>query len=145
MSNDKIKENIDKFGWHFLFVFDSEGENVGFAYSVGFEETYNHPEIMIFGLKQDTSHGILSDIAHELSEGKTFESNVKLQDVIGDNLDVIFKPVKDSAFSDYLGTALNYYDKSFRAYVLFWPDKSNILPTEVGCELTVQNEALEIV
>ncbi|WP_353376432.1 DUF4262 domain-containing protein [Microbulbifer sp. NBRC 101763] len=57
----------------------------------------------------------------------------------------MFKPISSNAYKEYLGTAVNYYGKPFRAQVMFWPGKANILPTEEGCELTIQNEALAIV
>ena len=145
MSEEIIKQHIKEFGWHFLFVFDPEGESVDFAYSIGFEETYNQPEVIIFGLKKDTAHAILSDIALDLKNGTILKQEQKLSEVIGGGLEIMFKPVNKSAFSKYLGTAVNYYNKPFRASVMFWPDTSNILPTEQNCELTVQNEALAII
>ncbi|WP_233258839.1 DUF4262 domain-containing protein [Shewanella sp. YLB-09] len=142
---DNIRTNIEKFGWHFLYIFDPEGNASDFSYSVGFEESYNHPEIIVFGLKKDTAHHILSDIADELKNGKTFNPNERLNDVIGGDMDVLFKPVQEEFHSEYLGLASKYYQKSFRAMVMFWPNKQNILPTEGGCDLTIQDEALKIV
>lgn len=144
MSKD-IQKDIDKYGWHFLFVFDPDGERPDFAYSIGLEESYDHPEIMVFGLDKDTAHEILSDIADDLKTGKKYQLNTKFPDVIAGDFEIMFKEVKQSAYSEYLGTAVDYYEKPFRAWVLFWPDKSNILPTEDGCSLTVQDEGREIV
>lgn len=145
MDNEKVKENIDKYGWQYQFVFDPDGEKPDFAYSIGFEESYNHPEIMIFGLKRETMHIILGDIAEEIKNGKFFETNKKIGDVISGDYEVIFKPLIESLHSKYAGAATYYYKKPIRIYVMFWPDKNNILPTESNCELTTQDEALKIV
>ncbi|PRO71507.1 DUF4262 domain-containing protein [Alteromonas alba] len=145
MSKEEIKKNIKEYGWHFLFVFDPNGEHEDFSYSIGLEESFDHPEIVIFGLKKESAHAIISDIVEDIKSGIKMESDKKLGNVIGGNFEVIFKPIKIRAYKEYLGTAVDYYDKPFRAQIMFWPDKSNILPTEDGCEVTIQNEALTIV
>ena len=145
MSHNNIQEHINKYGWHCLYVFDPDGEKVEFTYSIGFEETFKHPEIMIFGLKKETAHGILDDIANDLNNGIKYELDKRLSNVIGGDFEVMFKEVNENAFSEYLGSAVDYYQKPFKAWVLFWPDKSNLLPFDNNCELTVQNEAIEIV
>jgi len=145
MSKDEIQVNIKEFGWHFIFVFDPDGEHQDFSYSIGLEESFGHPEIIIFGLKKDSAHAIIADIVEDVKSGITMKPNQKLGNVIGGDFEVMFKPISVNAYKEYLGTAVNYYGKPFRALVMFWPDKGNILPTEEGCELTIQNEALAIV
>lgn len=145
MSSSKIKNNIDEYGWHFLFVFDPNGEHVDFSYTIGLEESFDHPEIVIFGLKKDSAHGILSAIVDDIKSGVVMEPNKRLPNVIGGDFEVLFKPIVGSAYEDYLGTAVRYYGKPFRAQVMFWPDKNNKLPQDEGCEVTIQDEALQIV
>lgn len=140
-----VQENIESHGWQCQHVFDTDGEKQPFSYSIGFCESYNHPEIMIFGLKKDTMHAILSDIAEELKSGRVFEPNVRVSGVIGGDFEVCFKPLKESLKGEYAGIATRYYESPFDVYVMLWPDKNNTLPTEQECEITVQNEALKIV
>ena len=145
MSIESIKENIQKHGWQYQYVFDANGEKEDFSYSIGFEESFDHPEIMIFGLKRETMHAVLSDIASAIKEGRKFEEGVRTGDVLSGELEVMFKPVNEGFLPEYAGIARCFYNKPFRMMVMFWPDKLNVLPTEVGCKLTVQNEALKIV
>ncbi|WP_045826881.1 DUF4262 domain-containing protein [Teredinibacter turnerae] len=145
MSNEIIKENIQKHGWQCQHVFDADGEKEEFSYSIGFEESFDHPEIMIFGLKRETMHSILSNIASDLKEGRKFKEGVRTIDVLSGEFEVIFKSVNEEFLPEYAGIATRFYNKPFRMMVMFWPDKYNVLPTEVGCKLTVQNEALKIV
>jgi hypothetical protein len=140
-----IEENIKKHGWQFQYVFDEKGQKEDFGYSIGFEESYKHPEIMIFGLKRETMHALLSDLASDIKAGRVFEPNNKIGNIVDNDYEVIFKPLKESMYQEYAGTAERYYQKPFRVYVMFWPDKNNVLPTEIDCKLTVQNEALKIV
>lgn len=141
----KISKNIKEHGWQFQFVFDENNEKVDFAYSIGFEETFSHPEIMIFGLKKETMHTILADIAYELKGGAKFIPNNRIPDVISGELDVMFKPLKNEFNAEFTGIASEYYDKPFRVLVMLWPDRNNVLPNEENCELTVQNEALQVI
>jgi len=145
MAADDIQKHIREYGWHCLHVFDPEGEKQDFSYSIGFEATYDHPEVIVFGLGRETAHEILSDIASDLKNGIKYKTNTRLKNIISGNFEVMFKEVKGDAFHTYLGTAADFYGKPFRAYVLFWPDKGNRLPMDAGCEVTVQDEALEIV
>jgi hypothetical protein len=145
MSKEQIQENIQEYGCHFLFVFDPNGEFQDFSYTIGLEENYGHPEIMIFGLEKESAHAILADIVEDIKSGITMEPNKKLRNVVGGDFEVMFKPITASAYKEYLGTAVDYYGKPFRAQVMFWPDKANVLPTEDGCGVTSQDEALAIV
>lgn len=145
MSNEKIKGNIEQHGWHFVFVFDAKGQHEDFSYTIGLEENYNHPEILVFGLKKESAHAILSDIVEEIKAGAKMELNRKIGNVIGGSFEVLFMSIISSSYNQYLGAAVGYYQKPFRAQVMFWPDQKNVLPTEEGCELTIQDEALEIV
>lgn len=126
-------------------MFDEKGEKPSFSYTIGLEESFSHPEVMIFGLKREQMHAILSDIVNDIKSGRAFEANIKTGNVLAGHFDVLFKPLKSEFLSEYAGIAERYYNRPFRVYVMLWPDKHNILPTEPGCELTVQNEALEIV
>lgn len=60
-----IEENIKKHGWQYQFVFDA-GKNPDFSYTIGLEESFSHPEIMIFGLKRDQMHSVLSDLVIDI-------------------------------------------------------------------------------
>ncbi len=145
MKDKIIENNIKEFGWHCLNVFYPDDGKPEFTYSIGFEETYNHPEIMMFGLEADKSHHMLADIAHDIKNGVILKTDVRLKNVIGGDYEVMFKEIKQESFGQYLGTAVDYYEKPFRAWVMLWPDKHNILPTESGCLATDQNEALGII
>ena len=139
------KENIEKYGWEAMFVFDENEKKEPFLYTIGLEETFSHPEIMIFGLARETMHNIVSDIAKDIKEGFTAPVDEKIKGLLSGEYEVMFKAVDPKHFDDYLGHAVRYYEKRFRAIVMFWPDKNNVLPFENGSENTVQNEALGIV
>lgn len=143
--NFKIAENIKKHGWQFQYVFDENESLPSFAYSIGFEESFSHPEIMIFGLSKDVMHSLLSNLVTDIKSGIFFLPNEKVKGVLNGNFEVMFKKMKPEFLSEYAGTARDYYQKPFEVLVMLWPDKNNVLPFEQSCQLTVQAEALQIV
>lgn len=145
MSSASIKEHILKYGWRFQHVFDAEGKKESFAYTIGLEESFGHPEIMIFGLERSTMHSMLQEVVDTVRGGAAFQPDRRYPEILSGEYEVMFKPLKDRAYPDYAGMAMDYYGHSFRMYVMLWPDKNNVLPSEPGCQLTVQDEALEIV
>jgi hypothetical protein len=96
-------------------------------------------------LPHEVAHSILWQVVNDIKSGRVFELNKRQADILDDDLDVLFKPLINSAYDEYLGTAIDYYKKPFRTYVMFWPDNDNVLPTEPGCKVTFQNEALSLV
>lgn len=100
---------------------------------------------MVFGLEKEIAHQILTDIADDLKNGLHYEVDKKINNVLSGDLKVVFKKVNTEAFDEFLGTAVNFYQKPFRALVMFWPDKKSLFPFEDGCVVTIQNEALKIV
>lgn len=142
----KMKADVGKFGWHCLSVFpteDDEGEI--FTYTVGLTETFNHPEIMIFGLSKDTAHGILADCVERIRNGGVFLPSEEYSNVIGGGYKVVFKRVKSECLSEYFGMAGRYYEgKDFSGLIMFWPSKNHRFPWDEP-ESVAQREALTIV
>ncbi|WP_071849908.1 DUF4262 domain-containing protein [Duganella sp. HH105] len=143
---EKIRADILEFGWHCLSVFPSEGQDgENFTYTVGLVESFSHPEIMIFGLSNKTSHGILTDCVEKVGNGKVFRSDVEYDDVIGGDYKVLFKEVRSEFLSEYFGAAARYYgSKEFSGLVMFWPDKNRRFPWD-ETQSDAQREGLSIV
>jgi len=66
VSNVDIAKNIDKHGWHFVHVIDPNSEKPDFSHTIGLEQKYKHPEIIIFGLNKDSAHAIFTDIVADI-------------------------------------------------------------------------------
>ena len=67
IENIQTKEHIEKYG---LSVIQIEATTYlpSFAYSVGLTETFNHPEIICFGLSIQLLHEIINDVADIIRE-----------------------------------------------------------------------------
>ena len=145
-TDDKITNDIRDYGWHCLHVAPRVGkEGASFTYTIGLVSTYHHPELMIFGLERDKSHGVLCECVEMIKSGTQFPINERVSDVLARDFEVMFKPIRKEYFGEYLGTAVRHYGhKEFVAYVLFWPDKENQFVWE-SSELPSQSEALHVV
>lgn len=145
MNFEGLEKNIRDFGWQCQHVFDPKGKSQNFSYSIGFEESFGHPEVLIMGLAKETMHRILTNLAEYIRNGVIYEPNQKVSGLLAGDFEVVFKLIMPGHINEYAGVATKYYDRSVSVLVMFWPDKNNVLPTEQGCELTVQDEVLKIV
>ncbi len=57
----------------------------------------------------------------------------------------MFKAIKEQHHSEYFGAAQRHHQKPFRVWVMFWPDKNNLFPFDDGCEIKLQDEALNLI
>lgn len=143
---DKVESDIAKYGWHCLSVNACEGEDGSpFTYTIGLQATFDHPEIMIFGLGNDVAHGILTDCVDLIKRGSRFHPNEEHSGVIGGDYTVVFKKVLDEHLPEYFGVASRYYGITpFSALIMFWPNKEHHFPWDSSVK-TPQEEALGII
>lgn len=127
------KLNIDKFGLQVIMV-GSTSYLPSFAYSIGLKETYNHPEIICFGLPNDIGHAIINDIAEIIKKEERIEIGKIYTEIFKDNRASFIKVDKRN-IDDYFGAALNYYgDKNFDALQVAWTDRNDKFPWEENFE-----------
>jgi len=140
---EKAKSDMTEYGWSFMFV-DADQVNAmeSFSYTIGFEQAYSHPEIIIFGLPAEPGHRILSAIAAALKEGETMPLHAPVENIIGNDLMVVFKPLEHDLYPDYLSVAIEAYGtKDFRTQIMLWPDKEGIYPFDKAYSIKAQLQA----
>lgn len=141
MSDSVIKKviaDIEQFGWHIIKV-PEDNEGPGFAYSVGLFKSYQHPEIIIFGLPIETMHKILNNIGIQIKSGTNIQHNSLHSGILKAGFTVKFRNVSLEG-KEFLGMATKYYMHNFEALQLLWPDKSNVLPDSENCDSLVKNK-----
>lgn len=103
-----------------------------FAYTVGFMRTFGHPEIVVAGLPEETSGGVLGAVYGALDEGVTYGDG-DVSDGILEGLSTCFQSVSLELVNSNLVQALNFYgDPSPNALQLLWPDRQGKFPGEDG-------------
>lgn len=142
----KMKSDVATFGWHCLSVLPREGQaGEKFTYTIGLKRSYDHPEIMVFGLHNQTSQGILHDCVEMIRNGVRFLPDVEYADILGGGYKVVFRTVRPECISEYFGLATRFYEnEEFSGLVMFWPDKAHCFPWQEASS-TAQREALTIV
>ncbi|MEV8127867.1 DUF4262 domain-containing protein [Streptomyces sp. NPDC085944] len=128
----KIREDIAREGWSWIWVFDPDGKLSPFAYTIGFAATFGHPEIVVAGLPEGASEGVLSSAHAELESGAIF-SDGSVSDGVLEAFAVRFRSVSVSAQPDVLVQATEFYGgREFEVLQLCWPDKDGNFPGDPG-------------
>lgn len=123
----KVRADIAEFGWHVVLVLEDE-EGPPFAYSIGLQHSFGHPEIIMFGLRHESMHGIINWIGEMIKGGKRFCADSEYGDLL-EGYQAAFMAVPEDSYEEYFGQAINFYGgKGFKALQVFWPDRAGRFP-----------------
>jgi uncharacterized protein DUF4262 len=124
----KIQDDIERVGWSVVAVMD----NPPFAYTVGLTESYDHPELIIYGIGAKNAHQILANAVQHIKEGEVYRAGGKYSEIL-DGYDVEFRVHQEYP----LTAATSYYralGKDWEALQLVWPDADGNFPGEEGMD-----------
>lgn len=128
---DQTKSHIEQFGLSVIHVTEDD-TGPAFSYSIGLSQTYQHPEIIIFGLPQESRHIIINNCEFEIKSGKTYKPDELYEEILPD-YDCTFKLVPCEWYDDYVGQAQRFYQgSSFQLLQCVWPDLSHKFPWQPG-------------
>lgn len=131
--NDELLADIEKYGLTVVLIQATE-YLPSFAYTIGLWKNFKHPEIIGFGLKIETLHIILNDVAELVKSGQRIELHKNYPDIF-ENGKTEFISVDKRNLTDYFGTAINIYDtEDFPAIQLVWTDRNDKSPWETDFE-----------
>src|SRR6185369_6962038 len=71
-SDKKVISDIAEFGFHIINVLEDD-EGPPHTFSIGLYHTFNHPEVMIVGLKTELMQNMISWIGDDIKKGARFE------------------------------------------------------------------------
>ena len=133
LNEKKLLDNIEEFGWAVILL-EATDYLPSFAYTIGLWKSYQHPELISFGLTTKTLHLILNDAAAIAKSGRVIEVGKNYNDFFERN-DTQFVNVDSRNIIDYFGQAINFYgSEDFPAKQLVWTDRNNKFPWETGYE-----------
>jgi uncharacterized protein DUF4262 len=141
----RIVDSVAKHGWFCVSVFGDKPDDV-FSYSVGFSETLNMPECIIFGFSGELAHKVLWEVFHQLKAGAVLSDGRRWSGLI-EGFDCISRPVHPSQITrEHFNSALWYWGdpiargRSLEAYQFFWPGvNQGLFPWERGCDQIVRD------
>lgn len=129
----RVIDDIREYGWHVVGV-EADEDGPAFAYSVGIQQTLNHPEIIVFGLNDpETMMYIINTVGDEIRKGASFEDWHESDEILN-GYSCVFRWVSTESYPDYLGYAKWYYQpEGFDALQCIWPDKQHRYPWHPEC------------
>jgi hypothetical protein len=136
-AEQKVFDDIEKYGLHIVKVFDPDGKLPDFAYSIGLYEKFNHPEIVMIGLPLENMKTFINNVATEIKAGRIFTEGIRYDDFV-DNYESQFVVVDKTQYHEYFGFARWYYKSDeFPVLQFVWQDKDHHFPWEEGYEPTL--------
>lgn len=125
----KLLDNVDEHGWFCVHVFDPDGREEPFSYSVGFTKTLGAPEFIVFGLPRNLMHSMLWEVFRQIKAGKTPADNQRWSDLI-EGFECVSRAVHSTNMTpDYLSSAIWFWkNPSAReglppAFQIVWPGR----------------------
>src|SRR6185437_11697807 len=128
-TDKKLFEDVENLGWHVIKVIADE-TGPGFGYSVGFFQTFGHPEVIIIGLNLDFIHSIINGIGEDLRGGKRYHASEFYSGIV-EGYDCYFVKVDVKYYSDYVGYDRWFYkSNNFPLLQCIYPTRSNVYPLQ---------------
>lgn len=136
----KMRDHIadSDIGWSAMSVFPVEVGGIAFTYTVGLTETFNHPELIVYGLSHELSHGILSCAVDLIRKGTRFEDGGTYEDVLEG-----YKVKAVDHGMTPLNLATEFYDE-FEALHLQWPDSEGRFPGDPDVDWSVELHQVQV-
>lgn len=136
---NRILTNVQEHGCHINYVFDDEGEEPDYAYSVGFRSTANQPEVIVFGLGQELMGFIINQLLSKCRKGLRLVNWLCVESLI-EGHDCIVRTVHPSCIEEeYFNSAMWFHEYMLEtelceAVQIVWPAaKSGKFPWEPNC------------
>ena len=135
----EIAEVVREHGWFAADVYDGDPP---FLYTIGLMQTWDHPELILFGRQSNTAHRLLSIMVETIRNGGSYREPGTYAGVLQAGAQIGVRRVDATQHQLYLGFAMGYLTYAGRmgelqAMQVYWPDKAGKFPYEVGCDLDV--------
>ena len=108
--DEKLLGDVREHGWHVVGVPDDD-EGPGFCFTVGVYLRTLQPEILMTGVLIEPTHRVLNAIAEYLMAGGTITPEARYSNFV-DGREVLFRPIHQTQFHEYLGCANWFYRRS---------------------------------
>lgn len=138
-----IVENVREHGCQVNLIFDPDGEQPNFAYSIGFKETVGQPEVITFGLSKELMHSMINQTLRECRKGLALTDGAIINGLLEGHQCVARTVHPSQVVEDYMNSALWYHKartgKTLTDVVqIVWPGAADgLFPWDDGCDAGV--------
>ena len=136
---EKILANIAEHGCQVNTVFDPDGKEPTFSYSIGFPASVRQPEVIVFGLSRDLMHAMVNSLHHQCREGLQMRDGLVVNDLLEGHSCVLKYVLPENIVDDFFASALwlarhRTGHKMDEAFQIVWPGAEQALfPWDDGC------------
>jgi hypothetical protein len=129
----RVRDHIARFGWHLVMVPPTPDAS-GWVHTIGLEERFGHPELIVFGGDFSVLSPLLNALGERVRAGVRLAADSELHGVI-EGLPVAFRSVQAKWIEPFLGNAAWHYQReAIPALQVFWPDPSGHFPWQPECD-----------
>ncbi len=126
-----VLENIRSSGFHMTGVF-SESGSPAFTYTAGLETTFNHPEIVIYGIEPRIAGHLLHAAVDVIRDGAAFKAGGRYER-IAEKYSMVFLDIRDSLARNKFPVAFQSQPGcEVRVLQMVWPDPNGKFPWQTG-------------
>lgn len=140
---EKILSNVACHGCQVNFIFDPDGDDPSFSYSIGFPETVGQPEVIIFGLDRQVMHFMVNETLRICRMGFVLEDGVRIGGLLEGFECVAREVAPHNLVPDYFNSAMWFHRYQTgrdleRAVQIVWPGAvDGLFPWDAGSAQTV--------
>lgn len=126
-SDRKLIDDIATYGWHCVRI--AAEENLPcFAFTVGVFHSYQHPEFIIFGLRSDIAHRVLTLAIDGMRSGAIFDLALPTDELLN-GYPCVFIRVPEAEYFEHVGFGRWFYEgNDFPLYQIVWPSRAGLFP-----------------
>ena len=128
----EVRRRVSATGWTYIYS-GFHDLPVGYGYTVGLTQTFDHPEAVVVGLAEEHTAYVFGELVAKLRAGERPIVNAAVG--MGLNLPVVLRHVPPSLAAQHLWVASAFYEQqAFEAVQIVWPDAHGRFPWEAGHE-----------
>lgn len=123
-----LLRHIDEYGCSVTSVFDPDGDEPPFSYSIGVAKTCGAPEVIVLGLEPKLAHSLINVYNRRARAGERFEEGVEYDGFL-EGFPVQFASVSREDREEYMRSACWLHGgPDFAALQLVWPSTEGVWP-----------------
>jgi hypothetical protein len=131
----RVRSDIERYGWHVALVppeHEDDPRSIGWAFTIGLFERFQHPELAVFGMDLRAMHQLLNRAGVAIRKGWRLEAGPPYSGLL-EAYDCSFRSVLPRWYAPFLGNAQwHYRGDAFPVLQLFWPDAQQRFPWDTG-------------
>ncbi len=126
----EVLVDVAEQGVHVVHVPRNGSEGPSYSYTVGLWESFQQPEVVVFGMPEDVAQDLLDTLADDASEGRVFQAGERHEGLLVGYPVRFFAtpPAMTASHFDVLPWA--YEGADVPVIQLVWPDKQGRWPWE---------------